>query len=97
MFTIILETKTEERLAKVSHLLNEKYLLQTDHHYKILSELSNVDYDVFGREDMEQLISELQQLKKDLDKESVKHIDEIIQLAIRCKDTPDCYLVFTPF
>lgn len=98
MITIILESKTADRIAKVSQLNNEIYLLQNKPDYKILSELSTVDYDAFAKEDMNQLIMELEILKKDIsNKEDIKHIDEIIELADKCISIPDSYLIFTPF
>jgi len=98
MITIILESKTEERLAKVSKINNEDYLLQNNPHYKILSELSIVDYDAFSKEDMKQLIMELEALKKDINnQENINHIDEIIELANKCINISDSYLIFTPF
>lgn len=98
MITIILESKTVDRIAKVSQLNNEVYLLQNKSDYKILSELSTVDYDAFAREDMKQLIIELEMLKEDLyDEKDLHHINEIIELADKCISIPDSYLIFTPF
>lgn len=98
MITIILESKTADRIAKVSQLNNEIYLLQNKPDYKILSELSTVDYDAFSREDMKQLIIELEMLKQEIyDKKDLHHLNEIIELAYKCISIPDSYLIFTPF
>jgi len=98
MFTIIWESKDDEVLYELSHPNNESYLIQNPNDYKILGEFCIDDYDVFSSIQMDAIILELERLKKELlTKDDVYHINEIIDLANKCKNLPDSRLIFTPF
>ncbi|MEW4370077.1 hypothetical protein [Paenibacillus kandeliae] len=99
MFTIILESVDSKRLDSIEREGNENYLPQDDQQeFKMLGDLATCTYDVFGSSNMNNLISELEMLKERLtDFEKIDHIDEIIQLAKKCKKIPLSRLIFTPF
>lgn len=98
MFKIILESENGEKLAKVSEAHNEEYLQQDEENFELLGELSTSSYDVFSSQDMEKLLSELERLRDKIsDIIAVKHIEEIILLANRCREMNGSRLIFTPF
>jgi ABC-type enterochelin transport system substrate-binding protein len=99
MITVILETHNLEQLDRTSESSNAQYLIQANNpKYKYLSQLSEVDYDIFASEDMPGLIQDLLRLKKSTThSKQLKHIADIIHLAKRCHITKDVVLVFTPW
>ncbi|WP_411342709.1 hypothetical protein ACE3MZ_13670 [Paenibacillus sp. WLX1005] len=99
MFTVILESVDNERLDSVGQEGNAEYLPQDDEYvFKMLGDLATCAYDVFGSNDMKELLIELEQLKSRLfDFYQINHIEEIIQLAERCQTIEHSRLIFTPF
>lgn len=97
MITAILETKEGEVVGKAVTIGNQKYLIGNGSDFPKLSLLSEIDYDVFSAEDMPSLIEELKRLRATVDAEDQKHIDQITELAIRCRDECELTLTFTPF
>jgi hypothetical protein len=77
---------------------NESFLCKDDSkNYPILSELSIYDYDVFNYEEMDELIGELTKASKELTNNQLLHIEEIIELAKKCKGDKSTTLAFNPF
>ncbi|PZT52716.1 hypothetical protein [Paenibacillus silvae] len=98
MFKIILESVDGEHLDKVFEDGNDKYLQQDEDEFEMLGELSTCSYDVYTSKDMDLLILELERLKELLlDSNEIKHIEEIILLAYKCKNLENGRLIFTPF
>ncbi|MDM5280266.1 hypothetical protein QUF95_22950 [Paenibacillus silvae] len=98
MFKIILESVDGEQLDKVFEDGNDKYLQQDEDEFEMLGELSTCSYDVYTSKDMDLLILELERLKELLlDSNEIKHIEEIILLAYKCKNLESGRLIFTPF
>ncbi|MBW7475221.1 hypothetical protein K0T92_10730 [Paenibacillus oenotherae] len=98
MFKIILESVDGEQLEKVFEEGNVKYLQQDEDKFEMLGELSTCSYDVYSSKDMDMLILELVRLKEMLlDTKEIRHIEEIISLAERCKYIENSRLIFTPF
>ena len=97
MITIILENKDNQIVAKCGKTGNELYLIRNESEFPKLSLLSEIDYDVLAELDMPELIDELEALRPRVSKENQFHIDEIIKLAIRCRDEDELTLIFTPF
>lgn len=74
------------------------YLIQDHPDFKLLSELSCVSYDVFNSEDMDKLIFELKLVSEKIQEPSAgSHIEDIIELAYRCKNNKEGLLIFSPF
>jgi hypothetical protein len=97
MFTIILESSDFERLAALAKRGNA-YLMRDEAAFPLLGDLSDSSYDVFGLEEMPELIVELRRVRDELQApEDVAHADDIIALAERCAREPGTRLVFTPF
>ncbi len=98
MFKIILESVDAKQLDKVYEKNNVNYLVRDEENFEILGELSTCGYDVFSSDDMDKLLLELERLKEKVHEVlAVKHIEEIISLAVRCKETKGSRLIFTPF
>ncbi|MNJ49420.1 hypothetical protein D3C77_446480 [compost metagenome] len=98
MFKIILESVNGEQLDKVFDEGNVKYLQQDEDKFEMLGELSTCSYDVYTSKDMDMLILELVRLKEMLlYSNEIKHIEEIISLAEKCKSIENSRLIFTPF
>lgn len=98
MFKIILESVNGEQLDQVFEEGNVKYLQQNEDKFEMLGELSTCSYDVYSSKDMDMLILELVRLKEmPLDSNEIKHIEEIISLADKCKNKENIRLIITPF
>ena len=97
MITAILEDSADRILATCSNIGNEQYLLQRTPGFVLLSELSEIDNDVFESSDMPLLIEELKLIRETLEKAAQAHVDDLIGLAIRCRDGNGLTLAFTPF
>lgn len=98
MFTIILAVENNKIVESISRPQNQKYLIQSSEEYPILKELCIDEYDVFDEQDAEQLIFELNKIKKNVgDVEDLKHIDEIIGLVEKCRFIKGSVIVFNPF
>lgn len=98
MFTIILAVENNKILESISRPHNQEYLIQHSEDYPILKELCIDDYDVFNEQDTDQLIFELNKIKENVgDIEDLKHIDEIIGLAEKCRFIKGSVIAFNPF
>jgi hypothetical protein len=98
---IILEDKhnndPESVIDRVSKEGNVSYLVKGENNpeYPYLSQVESYDYSVFGHKDVPGIIEELSRVKEEVSDLSDKaHINDIIQLVIRCKKTPNTVLVF---
>ncbi|AIL12858.1 hypothetical protein IM40_03980 [Candidatus Paracaedimonas acanthamoebae] len=61
--------------------------------FPYLGEVELHDYSVFDTSDMDAIIEELLQVRKEVtDPEDPAHIDEVTRLAKKCKETPDTVL-----
>ena len=97
MISIILENRKDEEIARTCRIGNEAYLVRDDG-FDLLGIISEVEYDVFSSDDMPRLIQELETIKATLEgEEKVRHLDEIIALAERCRSDGELVLTFTPF
>lgn len=78
---------------------NESFLWQDDEDkYPILSEVTTFDIETFFPEEMNDLIQELINVKKELkDEENVNHINKIIGLCQKCQERNEGQIVFNPF
>ncbi len=99
--TILLEHKDNENPKAVIERIfkegNVNYLVkgENNHDFPNLSQVESYDYSVFAPKRMNGIIEELLRVKKEVsDPADKKHIDDIIHLAERCKNTPDTVLVF---
>lgn len=99
MFTIILHDKNNNEVERLFLEGNEVYLQRDDERsFPELSELSDSSYDTFGQDAMSDLVSELISVRNMLNTSFEKnHIDDIIRLAIICKNKVGFTLTFTPF
>ncbi len=97
MITAILETKDGEVIGRCGRAGNEHYLIRREPHFTKLSLLSEIDYDVFTKSDMAEMISELMALRKAVSKQDQLHVNEIMKMAVRCRDEDGLTLTFTPF
>jgi hypothetical protein len=98
MFTIILQSATNKRLAEVSRRGNDSYLIRDEAAFTWLGNLSNCSYDVLASHRMPELIAELRRVRDELQApEDLAHRDDIIALAERCAHEPGTRLIFTPF
>jgi len=97
VITAVLQDNIHQTLEICSRAGNERYLLQSGDGYRTLSELCQVDNAVFARSDMTGLIDELNVLRQGLNPADQEHVDEIIRLAMRCRDEDGLILAFTPF
>jgi hypothetical protein len=98
MFTIVLKSPTNERLVAISRPGNDAYLIRDEIAFPLLGDLDDYSYDVFGSDDMPELIAELRRVKDELQApEDVAHVDDIMALAERCAREPGTRLLFTPF
>ncbi len=97
MMTFILKTVTGKELARVGHKGND-FLFTSDSRFSLLSQLEIVDPAAFGPSDMPALIDELNLLAQCLnDPGATGHINEIIQLALRCRSEEGTWMLGTPF
>lgn len=97
MITIILEDSNSIRLASTHREGNQAYLIRPELEYHVLSQLSEVDYDVFCSDDMGVLTDELKRVSMVCSNDERKHIFEILELASRCESQRGSTLTFTPF
>ena len=98
MITVIFEDAAGRELARAAEPSNGSYLIQDAEQFPLLSLLSEVDYYVFSSDMMDQLVRELESLKGNLtEPRALAHIDEIVELARRCRDTEGARLAFTPW
>jgi hypothetical protein len=97
MMTFILHTTSGRELARVSQEGND-YLFTSDSSFPLLSQIEIVDPAAFGPSDMPALIDELNLLAGRLNNsEAEGHIEEIIRLALRCKNEEGTWMLGTPF
>lgn len=98
MITIILENSKTE-LDRFRFERGDEILINDDNlRFPLLSELSLYSYDVFSSKQMEQLISELNDIKENIIKNNFKDdIEAIILLAKKCSKNKNYTLTFTPF
>ena len=95
--TISLIDKYDNKVVNIFRENNEKYLSKVEdpHKFKYLSEIEINDYSLFSPERMTDIIQELSKVKQDLtDFNEIKHVDDIIEIAERCKNMPDSGLLF---
>lgn len=99
--SIILDSKYNNNpknvIAEISKEGNVDYLVkgEDNHAFPYLGEVESYDYSDFGPEDVPGIINELLKVKEEVSDPSDKaHIDDIIRLAEKCKNTPDTVLVF---
>jgi hypothetical protein len=98
VITIILEDKNSKELERVSEKDNSQYIIQQDSKYKYLSLIDDCSYDVFLSTEMQELIQDLTLLKSELNNLiHIDHVDKILGLAEKCKNTKDTFLIFTPW
>jgi hypothetical protein len=97
MITVILENAANLELARICHPGNEGHLVRHEPSYPLLSLLSEVAYDVFGHSDMTALIDELEHVRNGTFGGDRAHIEQVIKLAILCRDQAGSTLTFTPF
>lgn len=97
MMTVILEDNDHNEISRVSFPGNEQYLIRNEATFSLLSQLSEVSYDVFSPPDMGRLISELEKLSENVSEIEKSHIKDIINMACRCRDNATLTLTFTPF
>ncbi|WLD10972.1 hypothetical protein [Planctellipticum variicoloris] len=96
MITIVLE-QGESVVSTCGREENERYLLGRQDSLKLLSQLSDCGYDTFGKDDMPELIGELQAVRECVGDRDRCHVDQIIALAVRCQAGNGMTLTFTPF
>lgn len=98
--SIILEYKNDRAdgvIERITRDGNSAYLVKGEDNkdYPYLAEVENYDYSVFDCTDMDAIIKELQSVKNNLsDVGDRKHIDDIIRLALKCKNDSNKVLVF---
>lgn len=97
MITVLLESKNDEVVGTAGKAENDRFLVQNDPTFPKLSLLSGCSCDVFAAADMPQLIHELKMLRRTIGEQNQAHIDEVIDLAVRCRDGEGMTLTFTPF
>ena len=74
------------------------FLNKDEEEYPILSEITAFDIEVFFSEEMNDLIEELNYLKKSLkDKSDIVYLEEIIRLCQKCQDNNVGEIKFNPF
>ncbi|HYX33684.1 MAG TPA: hypothetical protein VE954_11265 [Oligoflexus sp.] len=96
MITVVLEEGNSQVLRTTSLEGNERVLLGAD--LGILSRLDEFSYDVFCEGDMGAVIEGVQKAKLlTSDAKMLSHLEEIIRLAIHCKNVKGATLTFTPF
>lgn len=84
-------------IASIFKENNVSYLCKEDDaiNFPNLAQVESYDYSVFAKEDMPDIIKELLKVRKSLtDLEDQQHVDDIIQLAEKCKNTPNTVLMF---
>jgi hypothetical protein len=94
---VTLATKSRNQLKSIHKQGNTSYLVKgTDNaEFPYLSQVESDDYSVFEATDMDGIISELLRVREEVEiLENQQHIDDIIQLAKECKETPNTVLVF---
>lgn len=96
MITVILESPGGELLARCSMVGNERCLFREGETFPLLSELDGASYDLFGSSQMSGLVQELTLIREETEA-ARRHIDELIQLALRCGKQDGACLSFTPF
>ena len=99
--SIILDNKynndPKNVIETISKEGNVNYLIKGEDNpnFPYLGEVESYDYSDFGPEDAPGIITELLKVKEEVSDHSDKaHIDDIIRLAEKCKNTPDTVLVF---
>lgn len=99
MITVILAHKHHGEIERVGVTGNEEFLVkdEADNRFPYLSELSTVDLDAFDKSDMNGIIAELEQLKTNLNDSEQSHVEDVLRLARKCRESDECVLLFTPF
>lgn len=96
MITIILEDKSSVCLQKIALPGNEKVLLCPN--LKHLGSLDSFSYSVFSKDEMDELIDEVNIVRQGISDEAmIAHLNEIVKLALLCKNKSGTTLTFTPF
>ena len=84
-----------ERIYKEN---NVSYLCKEDDavNFPNLAQVESYDYSVFAKEDMDDVIEELLKVRQDLTNSGdQKHVDDIIQIAEKCKNIQNTVLMFS--
>jgi hypothetical protein len=93
MIRVILESASAE-IAVVDQNGNEAILCQSNEpRFPLLSQVDTFSYAVFNRDDMPQLLSELETVAM----ETENDLGEVISLAQRCLEEAGTTLAYTPF
>jgi len=93
MIRVILETKENLKIAD-TELPDSVYELANG--LDLLGNLDKFSYDCFSSSDMPALILELNSLKNKFEIQ-LQTVDEVINLANKCKNKKNLCLTFTPF
>jgi len=99
MITVILAHKHHGEIERVGIAGNEAFLVkdEADNRFPYLSELSTVDLDAFDKSDMNGIIIELERLRANLNDAEQSHVEDVLRLARKCRESDECILLFTPF
>ncbi|WP_032113001.1 hypothetical protein [Candidatus Paracaedibacter symbiosus] len=95
--SIILENQDGKLIEKITKGNNADYLVKGENNpdFPYLAEVEIDDYSVFAAEDMDAIIEELLCVRQEVtDPADQVHIDDIIRLAKKCKETPETVLTF---
>jgi hypothetical protein len=97
MLTAILRDGRRLEIARSQEPGNAAYLVQREGPYRYLSEVSELSFDTFGRDDMPGLIDELLDVRARRSEPSeLEHIDAVIELARRAQGIEGATLTFAP-
>jgi hypothetical protein len=98
MIAVILLTESGKEIARVGWPDNEATLRRQGPQFRLLSELTPFSPDAFGRDDVPNLVAELEStLDPETDPRTISRVREIIALVQRCAAQPGTHLLFTPF
>lgn len=89
--------KEHKLIEHITRESNASYLVKgyDNPEFPYLGEVEPDDPSVFDASDMDAIIGELLRVRKEVtDRDDQAHIDDIIRLANKCKETPDTVLVF---
>ncbi|MGD1843406.1 MAG: hypothetical protein ACFB0B_21315 [Thermonemataceae bacterium] len=97
MICIILK-ENKDTVSILGKKYNEKYLCpDNEQEFPLLSEVAPFDIDVFGHDQMEELIRDLKHLITKIPSEHHDHVMDIIKLAKECRQDSNKVLMFNPF
>lgn len=97
IISILLENKGGNVVERTSKKDNADYLAKGEDNpdFPYLSLVESYDYSTFDWEEMDAIIAELLQVKRELQNpEDLAHIDDIIRLCHKCKENKDTCLTF---